>query len=40
MVSGEATTSRMQIPKSGICESSICDESADERAASHKHATA
>ena len=39
MARGEATTSRMQIPKSGICDSSICDESAVERAASHKHAT-
>ena len=39
MARGEATTSRMQIPKSGICESSICGESADEWAASHKHAT-
>ena len=39
MAGGEATTLGMQIPKSGICESSICGESADERAASHKHAT-
>ena len=39
MARGEATTSRLQIPKSGICNSSICGESADERAASHKHAT-
>ena len=39
MARGEATTSRLQIPKSGICNSSICDESADEREASHKHAT-
>ena len=39
MARGEATTSRMQIPKSGICESSIGEESADQRAASHKHAT-
>ena len=29
----------MQIPKSGICESLIGDESANERATSHKHAT-
>ena len=39
MARGEATTSGMQIPKSGICESSIGGESADQRAASHKHAT-
>ena len=39
MARGEATSLGMQIPKSGICESSICDESADERATSHKHAT-
>ena len=36
---GEANTWRMQIPKSGICNSSTCDKSADERAVSHKHAT-
>ena len=39
MARGEATTSGMQIPKSGICSSSICEESGEERAASHKHAS-
>ena len=39
MARGEATPSGMQIPKSGICSSSICEESGEERAASHKHAT-
>ena len=29
----------MQIPKSGICSSSICEESGEERASSHKYAT-
>ena len=38
-VLGGASTSGMQIPKSGICSSSICEESGEERASSHKHAT-
>ena len=39
MARGEASTSGMQIPKSGICSSSICEESGEERASSHKYAT-
>ena len=35
----EAGTSRMQIPKSGICTSSIGEGSMDERVGSHKQAT-
>ena len=35
----EAGTSRMQIPKSGICTSSIGEGSMDERVDSHKQAT-
>ena len=43
VVRGEAANSRMQIPKSGICNPSICEErereSVEERLASHKNAT-
>ena len=43
VVGGEAANSRMPIPKSGICNPSICEgresESVDERVASHKNAT-
>ena len=39
MARGEASTSGMQIPKSGICSSSICEESGEERASSHKQAS-
>ena len=43
VVRGEAANSRMQIPKSGICNPSICAErereSVEERLASHKNAT-
>ena len=38
-VLGAAITLRMRIPKSRICSSSICEESGEERASSHKHAT-
>ena len=43
VVGGEVANSGMQIPKSGICNPSICEESesvsVDERVASHKSAT-
>ena len=39
MRGGEGATLGMQIPKSGICNSSICDEGGEERASSHKYAT-
>ena len=39
MVGGEGANSRMQIPESGICSPSICEESGEERASSHKYAT-
>ena len=35
----EGANLRMQIPKSGIYSSSICDEGGEERASSHKYAT-
>ena len=39
LAGGEGVNLRMQIPKSGICSSSICEESGEERASSHKYAT-
>ena len=39
MAGGEGPNSRMQIPESGICSPSICEESGEERASSHKYAT-
>ena len=39
MAGGEGANSRMQIPKSRMYSSSICEESGEERASSHKHTT-
>ena len=39
LAGGEGPNLRMQIPESGICNPSICDEGGEERASSHKHAT-
>ena len=39
LAGGEGPNLGMQIPESGICSPSICDEGGEERASSHKHAT-
>ena len=39
LAAGEGPNLGMQIPESGICNPSICDEGGEERASSHKHAT-
>ena len=39
LAGGEGPNSRMQIPESGICGPSICEEGGEERASSHKYAT-
>ena len=39
LAGSEGPNWRKQIPESGICNPSICDEGGEERASSHKHAT-